>query len=712
MLAIYKREVKSYFHSVIGLLFIGATLFFVGLYFTVYNLLNNYPYFAYAVSGCVFLFLVSVPILTMRIMAEERRNKTDQLILTAPVKVSEIIIGKFLAALTMFVIPVVIVCIYPLILSAFGTVPLGEAYVSILGYFLFGMTAIAIGLFISSITENVVVAAILSFVFLFLGYMMTGITGLISETGNLLTKILSVYDLYTPFSNMMSGKLDLTSVVYFISLTALFLFLSMQAVQKRRYSVSVKNLSFTAYSSLGIVVAIAITVFLNICIKEMPSTWTEFDFTYNQMYTLSDQTKEYLDTIDSDVDIYVLVKESDGDQTLSATLSRYEAASKHVSVTYVDPNVNPKFYSNYTSTAPTSNSLIIVSDKRNRVVDYDDIYEYTYSMDYTTYSYSKSYTGYDGEGQITAAIDYVLTDDVPVVYMLTGHGESELEDTFTDALTKANVEYESFSLMTTDTIPDDAACVFINGATNDISADELEIFENYIDNGGKIVAVLGLTEERLENMAALLSYMGMTLHDGVLAETNSSYYYRSPYYSLPKISSSTYTTGLTKNYYIFMPYCVGVSVPEEDSDTISYDVFLKTSSDAYVTTDYSSMSFGAEEGDVTGQFALGAEAKKETGTDEDGNTVYGTLVVYSSAYTFTDAALQMVGDTNLTLFTNTITNFAEKELNVSIPVKSYDLEYLTIDSKSIIVLGSLVTVILPLISIIAGIVIFVVRRRK
>ena len=205
MLAIYKRELKSYFRSFIGFLFIAVTLFFLGLYFSVYNLMNGYPYFAYVVSSVTFLFMLTVPILTMRILAEEKRSKTDQLILTAPVSVGGIVMGKFLALLTIFAIPVAIICFYPLIMAQYGSVPMGEAYLSILAYFLFGMTAIAIGLFLSSVTESQVIAAVLTFLVLFLGYMMDSICSIISSTGNLLTKLLRCFDLYTPFSNLLNG---------------------------------------------------------------------------------------------------------------------------------------------------------------------------------------------------------------------------------------------------------------------------------------------------------------------------------------------------------------------------------------------------------------------------------------------------------------------------------------------------------------------------
>ena len=137
MWAIYKRELKAYFRSFIVFLFVAVTLFCVSLYFFVYNLLNGYPYFSYAVGSVVILFFISVPVLTMRVLAEERRSRTDQLILTAPVSVGGIVMGKFLALLTIFAIPTAVICIYPLIMKGFGSVPMADAYVAVLGFFLF-----------------------------------------------------------------------------------------------------------------------------------------------------------------------------------------------------------------------------------------------------------------------------------------------------------------------------------------------------------------------------------------------------------------------------------------------------------------------------------------------------------------------------------------------------------------------------------------------
>ena len=194
MTAIYKRELKTFFTTVTGWLFIAAHICLAGLYFFAINLLSGYSNVGQSFSSILFLLLLSTPILSMRMLAEERKQKTDQLILTSPVSIGGIVAGKYLAMATVFTIPVAVMALFPLILSCYGTVPMGESYTALLAYYLFGLTCLAIGLFISSITESQIIAAVLSFALLFVGYMMSSITGLISQTGNLLTKILNAYN--------------------------------------------------------------------------------------------------------------------------------------------------------------------------------------------------------------------------------------------------------------------------------------------------------------------------------------------------------------------------------------------------------------------------------------------------------------------------------------------------------------------------------------
>lgn len=703
MLAIYKRELKSYFRSFIGLLFIAVTLFFLGLYFTVYNLLNGYPYFAYSVSSVIFLFMLSVPILTMRILAEEKRSKTDQLILTAPVSVGAVVMGKFLALVTIFLIPTLIACVYPLIMANFGSVPMGEAYLSILAFFLFGTASIAVGVFISSLTESQVIAAVLSFAVLFLGYMMSSICSIISSTGNLLTRLLSCFDMYTPFANLLEGTLNIGSIVYFVSLTALVLFLTVQSIQKRRYSVSVKNLSFSAYSTGMIALAIAVVAAANLVIGEMPSSWTAIDLTSEKLYSLTDQTKEFVNNMQEDVTIYVIVNEDSQDTTLGQTLQRYDDLSDHITVEYVDPTVNPRFHTQYTDSTISINSLIVVSDKRNRVIDYSDIYES--SFDYSTYT--STTTGYDGEGQITSALDYVLSDDLPKVYLTEGHGEYSLSSSFTDALTKENVEYETINLMDYDTVPEDTACLIINGPQSDLSADDADKVTSYLESGGKVILITGYTGSEMPNRDALLEYMGMSVADGLVVEQDQNYYYRSPYYLLPDVSADTYTSGIYGNYYIFAPYSQGILIADEEAEGMTYTTFLSTSESAYSKVDITNMeNFEKSEGDIDGPFGVGVEAIKAL---EEGEA---TMVVYSCDQLFTDDANVMVSGANQMMFVNTVGGFVDHEVSVSIPVKSYQVSYLTVNQSDAVLIGLVTTIVLPVGCLAAGFVIWFRRRKR
>lgn len=713
MFAIYKRELKSYFHSFIGLLFIAVTLFFVGLYYTVYNLVYGYPYFSYAISSVIFAFLLSMPILCMRVMSEERKNKTDQLILTAPVTVSQIVMGKFLALLTIFAIPTAVVSVYPLILSKFGSVPMGDAYLGILAFFLYGMACIAVCLWVSSLTESQVIAAVLGFAVLFLGYMMDGILALIATTENIFTKILGSFDMYTPFANLLNGMLEVTSVVYFLSLTALALFLAVQSVQKRRYSISVKFLSFGAYSSGMIVVAVAITVLVNIMVGQLPTSWTSLDLTSQKLYSLTDQTKSFLETLEEDISIYVLVSEDSADTTVAQTLKRYEEASEHIMVEYIDPTINPMFHTQYTSSSISSQSLIVVGEKRSKVIDYSIMYES--ELDYSTYSYVT--TGYDGEGQITSAIDYVTSDDLPKAYVLEGHSEYTLSSTFTEALEKENVELETINLLEYDEVPEDAACLLILAPSSDLSTDDKDKVIAYLEQGGKVITTTMYTEKELTNYEALLAYMGITVVDGMVVEGNSGYYYQSPFYLLPEVEYSDYTTGLYGSYYVFAPYAQGLQLSTEDA-AVTYTEILTTSNGAYSKVDLlNATDYTKTEGDVEGPFVLGVEAVKAIETSEaaeeaETEGAEATMVVYSCSELFTDSTNQMVGGANQVLFTNTVSKFVDHEVSSSIPVKSYEVSTLTLTQADIIKVAAMVLVILPLGCLTAGFVIWLKRRKR
>jgi len=708
MLAIFKRDFKASFQSIIGYLFIAANLFLIGIYFFAYNLKSGYPYLSYTLSACSYIYMVTIPILTMRILSEEKKNKTDQLLLTSPVSVAKIVIGKFLAVAAVFMIMVAIVCTYPLIMGMFGNVPYKETYCAIFGFALYGLAAIAIGEFISSLTESQIIAAVLSFGVLFVTFLMSSITALISSTGNLLTKILDAFDIATRFNSLLSGSLEMTAVVYLLSVVVLMLFFTTQVIQKRRYNVSVKNLKMGAYSTGAIVIFTVAIVFLNLVMAKLPEKYTIFDMTDNQMYSLTNDTKNMLKFIDSDVNIYVYEAEKSYDENIAELLKRYDGESSHVKVTYVDPVTNPQFYKNYSTSTFDEGTVVVQSGEKFRIISYDDMYVYESSLNYYTYSYDTTVTAIDAEGQITSAIAYVTSDEEHTIYFTTGHGESDLESGYTDLISKANASTSYISLLTLDEIPQDAECLFINKPSEDFNETDMDKIRAYADNGGTVMIALMATGEETPNLWAFMKEYGLEVSNYVVAETDKSNYYQTPFYLLPMISYTSYTTSVYSTYYVFAPYSLAMTISDELPDNVTATALLRTTTNSFAKDLTKTIDNDVkEEGDIDGPFVIAAVATK---TNENGTT--GCVVASSCSYLFTESASQMVSGGNKQLFAEVLSMLVDIENVVSIPAKSYEIEYLTLTEANISTWRNITIIILPLGLMVMGLVGWLRRRKK
>lgn len=288
MTAIYKRELRSYFNSMIGYVFIAVVVAFTGIYFMATNLFGGYPYFSYTLTHLSFIALLTVPILTMKSMAEERHSKTDQMLLTYPVSVVGMVMGKYLAMMTVYSIPLLLSCLCPLIISTSGTGYPVTDYATILAYFFFGCLLTSVGMFISSLTESQIIAAIGTFGALLLLYLWPNLVSFLPTSAPLtalglliiltavvlllygLSKnrllaivvevigIAAVATVYVFAKTSLEGLLpkllgalsctgaldnfglynvfDLGGLFFYLSGTALFVFLTVQAVQKRRWN--------------------------------------------------------------------------------------------------------------------------------------------------------------------------------------------------------------------------------------------------------------------------------------------------------------------------------------------------------------------------------------------------------------------------------------------------------------------------------------------
>lgn len=713
MLAIFKREFKSLFWNITGWLFIGITLALFGLYFFVYNLSYGYPYISYSLSAIAFLFMVTVPILTMRVLAEEKHAKTDQLLLTAPISVGKIVLGKFLALALVYTICIGVICVAPLVLMIFGEVPLAETYVGILGFWLYGLATIAIGTFVSSLTESQVISAVASFGLIFVGYMMSSICSVISSSGNLLTKILGCYDLYTPLDDFFNGTLSVTGIVYYLSVIVLALFLTEQMIQKRRWTISRNMISTSVFSTGMIAIVVALTVVVNLIASALPETYTQIDATSQKLYSITEDTEKYLDTLKDDVTLYVMVNKNSKDDNVDRTLQKYASASKHVKVKYVDPNVSPTFASKYTDSDVTSNSIIVVCGDRSKVIDYNsDIYEYSYDS-----SYNYSVTGYDCEGQVTAAIQYVTSESTTNVYELTGHDESTLSGDFSEVFQKRFMNVGSLSLLTVDAIPEDCQALFITAPQSDLSEDDLSKLSQYLGNGGKIYLSIDYSKwNDLTNFKKLLSDNNIETTESLLAETDRSYYYQSPFYLLPNVENTEVSSSVAGMTQVFVPYSVGLTYTGEDDSNVTSFMTTSDTTIAKAAANIAAVQSQADaaniasvqDGDTQGQYSLGMMVTNENG---------GELCVLGSAMMCTDSANQIVSGHNATLFNGIVnalvtTDDGNSDNAVVIAAKDYTVSNLTVSANAMLVYGILWGIFMPIVLIIIGIIVWARRRKR
>lgn len=707
MRAIYKRELRSYFCSFTGWLFIAVNLCFMGLYFQVYNIIMGYPTISYVLQSIIFIFLLTAPVLTMRTLSEERKNKTDQLLLTAPVSVGGIVLGKFLALETVLLVPTAFMGILPLFLTWGGEVQFGMSYASLLGFYLYGSLALSVGLFLSSLTESVVIAAVLSFGALFLGYIMSGISNLLTDMGTtafttVLARILSCFDMVGRFETLSYGYLEVEAVVYYLSAVALALFCTIQSIQKRRYRIAGGGIRLGAYSVSGIILAIALTVAVNLGLNYVPEQYSSFDLTENKRYTLMEETKTFLAGMTEDVTIYVLAEEDEGDADLQKTLKRMEDQTGHVKVKYVSPSKNPNFYQQYTAQNPSSGSLIVEGAKRSTVVDYGDIY--VYEMNYSTYSYDV--TGYDGEGQIISALAFVTSDDLPKFYEVGGHGELALEDKFVKAIEKENISREQLMLYSVDEIPEDAQGLILNAPTSDFSKEDVDKVIAYLEKGGNALIVTTLTDGEMTNFQSILDFYGIEDAGGTIVETDREYYYQNPYYLVPMIEQSDVTAPL-ENGLVFAPFARGLLYDEENMEN-NYKPLLTTSDTAFSKSLVNeSTGYEKEEGDIDGPFAIALEVEKPVADDG-----ISSACVVGGESLFTTVADDVAPGNNVKLFAGMISALADHESPVAVPVKSLMMTNLVFKAQTVLVVSVLCVIVLPLAALVTGLVIWLRRRRK
>lgn len=446
-------------------------------------------------------------------------------------------------------------------------------------------------------------------------------------------------------------------------------------------------------------IVIAIVIVFNMIINLIPENKRQFDISSSNIYEISSKSKKIINKVDHDVTFYVLAEKSSTDKRIKTFINKYASLSDKIHIKWIDPVLHPSALTKY---GTEENNIVISCKKTNRTttVSFDDILVSSASY----YSTSSSASSFDGDGQLTSALNYVTSDKEYKAYYTSGHGESSLSSEVTSLLTKSRVSTSDLLLMTTTSIPDDCDLLIIDGATSDFTKDEVKLLSSYLKKGGKVVTLLAQTNKSMKNLYGLLKDYGLTVQSGYIADTERSYQ-GNYYYLIPNLSvSGDMASGISSNS-VMMINSKGMTQSTPARDSISTDSFMTTSSNGYAVT---------EKKQTQGTYVLGAtstesvkvkNSKGKKVTKESRLTVYGSNMLIDEQITSSFSSLE-----NLTLFTNSVTASLDNADNVSISPKSLEVSYNTIAHPG--PFSILVVFVIPVGLIIGGFIVWFRRRRR
>ena len=454
------------------------------------------------------------------------------------------------------------------------------------------------------------------------------------------------------------------------------------------------------YSAFATAVVVAIAVAANAIVGALPAGLTQIDMTEQALYTLSDQSRQLVRNLAEDVSLYLLANEGGEDGAILQLLENYAALSGHVTVETVDPTSNPGFFSERELSQIYANSVLVESGERSRLVDYAEIYVTEYQMDAYGYGYTAS-TSFDGENQITSAIHYVTSEDLPTVYALTGHGERELSEALLQQLEGENYAVHDLHLLSVDAIPEDADCLLLYAPESDLSAPEAEMLIAWLEAGGALLLLTDVAEEgSMPNLSRVAEYMGMVQGVGLVLEGDRGSYWNMPYDLLTDLASHAITDPLIAGRYaVLLAYAHPIEQAQDAQAEVTF--LLNTSEDSYAKEEgYGIETFEREEEDATGPFGVAAASVRSE-----------ARMVWVGSAALLDAEMDLLSaGANGDFFLNALGWMCDQEETISIRAKSLDAATLTVSARDNALWSLVLVGAVPLVCVLAGV--FVWHRRK
>lgn len=358
--------------------------------------------------------------------------------------------------------------------------------------------------------------------------------------------------------------------------------------------------------SVGLtVLVIAAVIVFNLIVGQIPQAYRNIDVSSTKIYDISDTSRELLGDLDKDVDMTVLAVKDETDERISTFLSKYAALSDRVNVEWIDPELHPSALTEYDT---TENNIVVscAGTGKTTTVSFNDILvldEYSYY-----YYGTESYTEFDGEGQLTGAVNYVTNDTDRTIYQTTGHGESTLSSTVTDLMEKNSYTLSEINLLMTTSIPEDCDLLLMYAPAADLSEDEAAMLGDYLASGGKVMLILGDTNAaEMPELTSILEEYGISPAEGYIADP-SRCYQGNYYYIFPELSVSGDMADGISSQMVLLTNAHGMNLTEPERDTVAVTPFMSSSDESYAVT---------EDSQQQASFALGVTATEAISSGED-----------------------------------------------------------------------------------------------
>lgn len=464
-------------------------------------------------------------------------------------------------------------------------------------------------------------------------------------------------------------------------------------------SFSGRNLKSGAYVSLVSVVVVVILLVANMLVSSLK---IEIDLSSQNMYTLTAATKNLVKDLKDDITVYYMVQTGGELELFKKIVTKYETLSDKITVEYKDPMLYPTFAKDYTDQDVTNNSIIVVNhtNGRSKYIPYSDMI--VQEVNYQTYTTNT--TGVDVEGELTSAIQYVTTENLPVMYVVEGHGETAPGEVFKETVAKMNVKLETINTPTAESIPEDCELLYINAPTIDFTDSEAETIKDYLSNGGNIIATVNNKTNSLKNYRDIINYYGIEVQDGMIVEGSASNRISgNPILLIPNLGTSDIVTSArSSNIPVVMFQAMGLKQAETTRSSLTLETIMTTSDEAYSKLNVNN-TVEKESGDTEGPFDLGILA-----TDSY-KGVESNLIVYSTLYTFDETALSYE---NTSLLSGTVSKLVGEGSTLSIPTRTLGEENIYPTAREVIIWIIITMFLVPASILASGIVVTLKRRKK